>query len=109
MFRSTEVPQPGGGDQATVCGRVFPVPAYFGSLTPAVPTPQFLSLMGAGAGAVLRYHWRDCSSDHSRVGGRRYEHSVLAIKRASFTLPPGWQMVWSVRVNGEHLTTLNRY
>ena len=108
-FRSTELPLPGTGEITAVCGRVFPTPAYFGSLTPAIATPGFLSLIGASAGTTLRYHWRDSSAGRSLTTSRKFEHSVLAVKRETLKLPSGWQLQWHLLIDGEHKATLNRY
>lgn len=108
-FCSTELAHPGRGGVAAVCGRVFPISAYFGSLTPAIATPEFLSFIGADADATLRYHWRDGSTVSSQAPSRGYEHSVLAVKRESLKLPPDWRLEWSLRIDGKHQVSLNRY
>lgn len=108
-FRSTElpvVPQSGAMD---VCVRVSPVPATFGALTPVIATPQFLALIGADTSACVRYHWRDGSTASQRTMSREYEHALLAVRRTAFHLPTGWQLVWSLRVDGRHQATLDRY
>lgn len=108
-FRSTEWPQRDESDVSAVCSRVDPVPAYFGSLTPAVANPAFLKLIGADATATLRYHWRDGRRSSSRTPSRGHEHSVLAVKRASLCLPPEWRLEWCLLVDGEHVASLKRY
>ncbi len=108
-FKSIESPHSGHDPRLAVCGRVHPVITYFGSLTPAVPTPQFLQLLGVSSSATVRYHWRDGASVQTRSAGRRFEASMLAVRRAAFALPPGWRMSWALCVNGEIVTTLDRY
>ncbi|PXV52350.1 Trypsin-like peptidase domain-containing protein [Dyella jiangningensis] len=108
-FRSTEWPRPDEDDVSGVCSRVDPVPAYFGSLTPAVANPAFLKLIGADATATFRYHWRDGGRSSSRAPSRGHEHSVLALKRASLCLPPEWRLEWCLLVDGEHVARLKRY
>lgn len=108
-FSSTEIPHLGRGDQLIVCGRVKPVVAYFGALTPAIATPQFLQLLGTSSSATVRSHWRDGRTVKSQASSRRYEASLLAIEREAFNLPPGWNILWTLRVDGEIRTVLNNY
>jgi len=108
-FSSTELPHPGPHEGMTVCGKVNPVIAYFGSFSPAVPTQQFLQFIGATASATVRYHWRDGSTVTSIGSSRHHEASLLAIHRGALTLPAGWRMCWTLRVNGEIRAILNNF
>ncbi len=108
-FRSTEVPVALEGDNLDVCGRVVPVTATFGSLTPAIATPKFLALIGGDASACVRHHWVDASTASHSTNIRGYEHALLAVRRTALNLPSGWQLAWSLRVDGKHQVTLNRY
>lgn len=111
IFHSTEIPIFADSEITDVCGRVFPIPATFGSITPAIAAPQFLALIGVGASACVRHHWRDASTATAmqRIQSRVFEHALLALPRPALNLPSGWGLAWSLRVDGRHQTTLNRY
>lgn len=108
-FTSTELPHSGRDERLAICDRVQPVVAHFGSFTPAVATPQFLQLIGVGQSATGRFHWRDGGTVSSRPQSRRYEASMLAVRREAFILPAGWSVNWALRVDGETLAILDRY
>lgn len=108
-FKSTELPQPGPREGMAVCGRAKPVESYFGSFSPAIPTPQFLQFIGATPSATVRYHWRDGSTVRSIGSSRRHEAALLAIQRGALALPAGWRMCWALRVNGEFRAILNNF
>ena len=108
-FTSTELPHSGRDERLAICDRVQPVVAYFGSFTPAVATTQFLQLIGVGQSATGRFHWRDGGTVSSRPQSRRYEASMLAVRREAFILPAGWSVNWALRVDGETLAILDRY
>lgn len=108
-FKATELPQPGPDEPIAVCGRVRPTIAYFGSISPAIPTPQFLHLLGTQASNTVRYHWRDGSTVTNLASGRRYETALLAIERDALSLPRGWKMLWVLRINGEARVVLNNF
>jgi hypothetical protein len=106
-FKSTELP-PGATDQhMAISVRAQPEVAYFGSLSPAVPTAKFTQLIGASPSATIRYHWRDGSSVSSSEYSRRYEVALLAVHRRALTLPPGWKITWALRVDGIVRAVLN--
>lgn len=111
VFLSTELAAFPGSEVTDVCGRVHPVPATFGSLTPAIAAPQFLALIGADSSACVRHHWRDGSTATvmQRIQSRVFEHALLAVRRSALNLPSGWRLVWSLRVDGRHQITLTRY
>jgi hypothetical protein len=108
-FRATEVPHPGPEEPLAVCGRARPTVAYFGAITPAIPTPRFLQLLKANASATVRYHWRDGATSASPESSRRFESAVLAVKRDALKLPDGWRIHWILRVNGDVRAVLNSY
>jgi len=108
-FKSTELPHPGPEEPIAVCGRVMPTLAYFGALSPAIPTPRFLQLVKAQASKTVRYHWRDGRSVTSMASSRRHETTLLAIQRDVFVLPNGWSMLWLLRVNGKIKAILNKF
>ncbi|WP_425252129.1 AVAST type 1 anti-phage system protease Avs1b [Janthinobacterium sp. NFX145] len=108
-FKATELPHPGPDEPFAVCGRVLPTIAYFGSITPAIPTPRFLQLVGTQASSTVRYHWRDGSTLTGSASSRRHECALLAIEREAFALPEGWQMRWILRVNGEPRVILDKF
>lgn len=106
-FSATELPKAGSDESIAVCGRARPVRAYFGSISPAVPTSQFLQLARAYASDIFQYHWRDGNLDKRSTPSRRHEAALLAIEQDALNLPDGWEMVWSLSVNGEIRAILN--
>lgn len=99
-FSSTELPMPGPDLPTSVSGRARLTAAYFGAVTPAIPTPRFLHLAGVTAGGIVRYHWRDGSTVEEVASSRRYEAALLAIRRDALQLRSGWCLGWTLRVNG---------
>ena len=108
-FKATALPHPGPDEPIAVCGRVLPTIAYFGTISPAIPTPRFLQLVRAQASNTVRYHWRDGSTLTGSASSRRHESTLLAIEREALTLPEGWQMRWILRVNGEPRAILHNF
>jgi hypothetical protein len=108
-FKATELPRPGPDEPIAVCGRVRPTVAYFGSVSPAIPTPRFLQLVRAQASNTVRYHWRDGSTVTSLASSRRHETTLLAIERDALALPEGWQIRWILRVNGTPRAILHKF
>jgi hypothetical protein len=108
-FKATELPRPGPDEPIAVCGRAMPTIAYFGSISPAIPTPRFLQLVGTQTSNTVRYHWRDGGTVTSLASGRRYETALLAIERDALSLPGGWQMRWTLRINGEARAVLSNF
>nr|WP_120809747.1 AVAST type 1 anti-phage system protease Avs1b [Vogesella indigofera] len=108
-FWSTELPHPGPGDRMAVCGRVKAKFAHFGILTPAIATPQFLGLIRAPNSMTYGYHWRDGSTVRTPGVSRRHEASMLVIRREALNLPPGWQMLWILRINGQPRAVIDKY
>lgn len=108
-FRSTELPRPGPEEPLAVCGRAMPTPAYFGAITPAIPTPRFLQLLRTSSANTIRYHWRDGAGVAEHDSHRRFETAALAIRRDSFALPDGWRVQWLLRVDGEVKAVLKSY
>ena len=108
-FKATELPRPGPDEPIAVCGRVLPTIAYFGSVSPAIPTPRFLQLVRAQASKTVRYHWRDGGTLTSLASSRRHETTLLAIERDALALPEGWQMQWILRVNGKVRAVIHKF
>jgi hypothetical protein len=108
-FKSTELPPVFNDEQMAVCVRAMPVVAYFASLSPAIPTYRFTQLIGTTSSATLRYHWRDGSTVMSAGCSRRYEAALLAVHRGALTLPPGWKIAWTLRVDGDVRAVLNNF
>lgn len=108
-FKATELPQPGPYEPIAVCGRARATMAYFGSVSPAIPTPRFLQLVGRKTSNTVRYHWRDGGTVTNLASTRRYETALLAIERDAFALPSGWQMRWILRINGEARAVLDKF
>ncbi|MDH0772434.1 serine protease [Delftia tsuruhatensis] len=108
-FKATELPRPGPEDPIVVCGRAMPAHAYFGSITPAIPTPRFLHLLRASSASTVRYHWRDGAGVEGHESHRRFETAVLGIRREAFELPDGWRVQWLLRVDGKLKAILQNY
>lgn len=107
-FSSIELPMPGPDLPTSVSGRARPTAAYFGAVTPAIPTPRFLHLPGITATGIVRYHWRDGSTVEAVASSRRYEAALLAIRRDALQLPAGWRLGWALRVNGNLRAILSK-
>lgn len=107
-FLSTELPKLGPDLPTAVSGRARPTVAYFGTITPAIPTPRFVHLEGVKAGGIVRYHWRDGSTVEGVASSRRYEAALLAIRRDALQLPSGWSLGWTLRVDGNLRTILGK-
>ena len=99
---------PGPDLPTSVSGRARPTAAYFGAVTPAIPTPRFLHLPGITATGIVRYHWRDGSTVEAVASSRRYEAALLAIPRDALQLPAGWRLGWTLRVNGNLRAILSK-
>jgi hypothetical protein len=108
-FKATELPRPGPEEPLSVCGRAMPVHAFFGAITPALPTPRFLQLLRASSASTVRYHWRDGACIEGHESHRRFETAVLAIHRDAFALPVGWRILWVIRIDGDVKTILSNY
>ncbi len=108
-FKATELPQPGPYEPIAVCGRVVPTIAYFGSISPAIPTPRFLQVVGAQTSNTVRYHWRHGRTMTSLALSRRHEAALLAIERDALSLPSFWQMRWTLRINGKARAVLSNF
>ena len=108
-FKATELPRPGPDEPIAICGRALPTIAYFGSVSPAIPTPRFLQLVRAQASNTVRYHWRDGRTMTSLASSRRHETTLLAIERDALALPERWQMQWILRVNGKVRAVLHKF
>jgi hypothetical protein len=107
-FSSLELPNPGPDVPFVVSGRARVTAAHFGAVTPAIPTPQFLTLAGASYPDIVRYHWRDGSTVEKIGVSRRYEAALLAIRRDALRLPSGWRLGWTLRVNGDLRANLSK-
>ncbi len=108
-FKATELPRLGPEDPLVVCGRAMPAHAYFGTITPAIPTPRFLHLLRASSASTVRYHWRDGAGVEGHESHRRFETAVLGIHREAFQLPDGWRVQWLLRVDGKLKAILQNY
>ncbi|MCX7292764.1 AVAST type 1 anti-phage system protease Avs1b [Janthinobacterium sp.] len=108
-FKVTELPRPGPDEPLAVCGRAMPTIAYFGSVSPAIPTPRFLQLLRVQSSKTVRYHWRDGGTVTSLASSRRHETTLLAIEREALALPEGWGMQWILRINGKVQAVLHKF
>lgn len=108
-FKATELPQPGPDEPLAVCGRAEPIEAYFGSISPAIPTPRFLHLAKVTPADTVRYHWRDGTTVTSWASSRLHEAALLAIRRDALPLSSGWDIWWTIRVDGKIRAVLNKF
>lgn len=108
-FKATQLARPGPDEPISVCGRALPTIAYFGCVSPAIPTPRFLELLKAKASDTVRYHWRNAGAVESAASSRRHETTLLAIDRRALALPPDWKIQWVLRVNGNVQAILNKF
>ena len=108
-FKATQLAHPGPDEPLAVCGRALPTIAYFGSVSPAIPTPRFLQLVRAKASNTVRYHWRDGGTLTGLASSRRHEAALLAIERDALALPDGLQIRWVLRVDGEPRAILHKF
>ncbi|MDO9180664.1 MAG: AVAST type 1 anti-phage system protease Avs1b [Agitococcus sp.] len=108
-FVSTQLSNSGSNSIGRVCGRVNPVPAFFGSFTPAVPHPNFLQLIGAKTSDTVRVFWRTRVDVDDVWQSRLGQGSVLVINRQSLKLPRGWKIFWAVMVNRKVIAIIDRF
>ncbi|WP_322069519.1 AVAST type 1 anti-phage system protease Avs1b [Paraburkholderia bannensis] len=108
-FSSIELPDPGGYDPKRVCAQVQPVRAYFGSLTPPIPVPSFLERTGLSAGEFKRSYWRESLDFSGESVLQTKEGCMLSIDRDVLRLPDGYQLAWTIRVDGELAGVVENY
>lgn len=83
------------------CVNVHATPAYFGSFTPAIPSPGLKTLTRALPQHFKRASWRNGRGAESQGGMPLEEGCYLSIKRDALRLPPGIKLVWVCEYNNE--------
>ncbi|MBP8542972.1 serine protease [Citrobacter freundii] len=83
------------------CVNVQATPAYFGSFTPAIPSPGLVTLTRAAEHNFKRASWRNGRDAESQGGSPLEEGCYLSIKRDALRLPPGIRIVWVFEFNNE--------
>lgn len=82
------------------CLRPIPVQALFGTFPPAVPSPSFMSIVGAAGSAIIQKIWRNGRSfEVQDVGKPENEGCMLGIRKEAVKLPTGSSLVWTVMVD----------
>lgn len=90
------------------CLRPIPEQTLFGTFTPAVPSPSFMSSVGAVGADIVQKNWRHGRSFEVReVGKPVCEGCMLGIRKAAIKLPSGSSLVWTVMVDQEPVLVID--
>ncbi|WP_166172155.1 hypothetical protein [Acinetobacter sp. SA01] len=82
------------------CANVDPTLAYFGVFTPAIPTSNFMQVLGVDPKSVKRAWWRSSRSDGIARGAPKSEGCYLSIKKDELLkLPNNMNIFWTVEIN----------
>lgn len=95
-FESTETPRSGHATALELCARVEPRPALFGALTPAIPSPALMQIIGSTA-PLRRGYWRETRIRSIRDPWPQQEGCFLSIDRNALKLPPHLAIAWDVQ------------
>jgi len=108
-FSSKQFPNPRSTTtHYETCCSVSPDFAFFGSFTPAVPSPSFTEMIGAKESDYQRINWRNCRSSDMRYFGRPIQEGcLLAVRRSAVRLPEGKKLAWIIRKDGEVVTMVD--
>ncbi|MEY8199556.1 MAG: AVAST type 1 anti-phage system protease Avs1b [Gammaproteobacteria bacterium] len=93
-FLSTEEPTLRDISHCDTCAKVEALPAYFGSFSPAIPTPILMQMTRAGNSDLTRAYWRSGRLAESLGGGPEHEGCYLAIDTDVLQLPAGFKLAW---------------
>lgn len=103
-FHATDYPDLSelGDAVGPTCLRPIPEHALFGRFSPAIPSPSFMSIVGAAGSDIIQKTWRNGRSfEVQRVGKPENEGCMLGVRKAAVKLPAGSTLVWTVMVNHE--------
>ena len=82
------------------CANVDPTLAYFGVFTPAIPTSNFMQVLGIAPQSIKRAWWRSSRSDDMARGAPKSEGCYLSIKKDELLkLPNNLNIFWTVEIN----------
>lgn len=100
-FLSSEKPTLDATSYKDVCANVNPLPVYFGSFTPAIPTSSFMHLLGINNQYLKRTWWRSGRLSEGYTGAPKHEGCYLSIDKEALRLPHGFNLVWVYEVDLE--------
>jgi hypothetical protein len=109
-YRATDYPDLGelGDVVGPTCLRPTPVQALFGTFSPAVPSPSFMSAVGVIGSDIIQKTWRNGRSfEVQNVGKPENEGCMLGVRKAAVKLPAGSSLVWTVMVNHEPVLVID--
>lgn len=82
------------------CANVAPILAYFWVFTPAIPTSNFMQVLGVDPKSIKRAWWRSSRSDDIASGAPKSEGCYLSIKKDELLkLPNNMNIFWIVEIN----------
>lgn len=82
------------------CANVDPALSYFGVFTPAIPTSNFMQVLGVDPKSIKRAWWRSSRSDGIARGAPKSEGCYLSIKKDQLLkLPNNMNIFWIVEIN----------
>lgn len=82
------------------CANVDPTLAYLGVFTPAIPTSNFMQVLGVDPKSIKRAWWRSSRSDDIARGAPKSEGCYLSIKKDELLkLPNNINIFWIVEIN----------
>ncbi|MBC3766697.1 AVAST type 1 anti-phage system protease Avs1b [Neptunicella marina] len=93
-FLSTDKPSLNKTSFIDTCANVEPLPVYFGSFTPAIPTNHFMSITGATASDFKRSWWKSGRTKEVYEGAPIHEGCLLSIEANTLRLPSGFNLIW---------------
>ncbi len=90
-----------------VCANVEPLPAYFGSFTPAIPTTNFMRLTGAASSDLKQSWWRSGRLKETYEGAPFNEGCFLSIDINTLKLPHGFNLIWVLELDLEPIALVS--
>ncbi|ASM52751.1 hypothetical protein PNIG_a0433 [Pseudoalteromonas nigrifaciens] len=93
-FLSVDKPMLDNTSLLDTCANVSPLPAYFGSFTPAIPTTDFMRNTNSSSSSIKRAWWRSGRLKDTYKGAPSHEGCFLSIKASSLQLPQGFKLIW---------------
>jgi hypothetical protein len=105
-FFSTEKPTLDNTSPWDTCANVKGLPAFFGSLTPAIPTSSLMKITRAANSDITRAYWRMGRLKESLNGAPEHEGCYLAINENALQLPLGIKLVWVYELDGKATGTV---
>uniref|UniRef100_UPI003009A1A7 hypothetical protein n=1 Tax=Acinetobacter sp. 85 TaxID=3098763 RepID=UPI003009A1A7 len=101
-FTSTEIPTSNKALHIDICANVDPIHTYFGSFTPAIPTPHFMQISDIDPKSLKRAWWRSSRSDQEAAGAPESEGCYLSINEDEFLkLQNKMNIFWIVEIDSQ--------